>query len=136
MSISQPFNQIPQNFQNPIGPNNSGYIPGPNIINPPNPVEQLNPYNLNIPPNLNYSVPGGIRGSNMPFLSGSINPNVNPYANNIPNQNLGASIGPNMGMIGSNLNQSINPFDPNTNYLQQNIKYLVYQVLLRYYLHH
>ena len=121
MSISQPFNQIPQNFQNPIGPNNSGYIPGPNIINPPNPVEQLNPYNLNIPPNLNYSVPGGIRGSNMPFLSGSINPNVNPYANNIPNQNLGASIGPNMGMIGPNLNQSINPFDPNTNYLQQNM---------------
>ena len=104
---------------NPNAPFNSGYIPGPNIINPPNPMNQLNPYNQNIPANLNYSVPGGLRGSQMPFLGGSINPNINPYAS----QNLGGSIGPvgPIGPIGPNLNPSINPFDPNTNFLQQNI---------------
>ena len=103
----------------PNAPFNSGYIPGPNIINPPNPMNQLNPYNQNIPANLNYSVPGGLRGSQMPFLGGSINPNINPYGS----QNLGGSIGPvgPIGPIGPNLNPSINPFDPNTNFLQQNI---------------
>ena len=103
----------------PNAPFNSGYIPGPNIINPPNPMNQLNPYNQNIPANLNYSVPGGLRGSQMPFLGGSINPNFNPYGS----QNLGGSIGPvgPIGPIGPNLNPSINPFDPNTNFLQQNI---------------
>ena len=112
-----------QSFQNQMGMINSGYIPGPNIINPPNPIEQLNPYNRNIPPNLNYSVPGGgLGGSQMPFLGGSINPNMNAYSNQISNQNF-PQIGPNPQMIGPNssFNQNVNPFDPNTNYLQQNI---------------
>ena len=124
----QPGQINPNSYINPNGPFNSGYIPGPNIINPPNPIAQLNPYNQNIPQNLNYSVPGGIRGSQMPFLGGSINPNANPYSN----QNLGGSIGPMglqgsigpvglQGSIGPNINPSINPFDPNTNFLQSNM---------------
>ena len=109
-----------QGFQNQIGMMNSGYIQGPNIINPPNPIEQLNPYNRPIPQDLNYSVPGGIRGSQMPFLGESINQNINPYQN----QNMPNTFGPNMGMGGPNMGvigPNINPFDPNTNYLQQNI---------------
>ena len=95
-----------------------GYIPGPNILNPINPVAQLNPYNQPIPPNLNYSVPGGIRGSQMPFLGGSINQGMNPYPNQIPNMgSFPGQMVPNTGMVG----QNINPFDPNTNFLQQNI---------------
>ena len=113
--------QMSQSMQNYPNPNQigsfPGYIPGPNIINPPNPVEQLNPYGMNIPRDLNYGVPGGLRGSQMPFLAGSINQSVNPYAN-VPNPNIGASM-PNMGMMGPG--QSVNPFDPNTNFLQQNI---------------
>ena len=95
-----------------------GYIPGPNILNPINPVAQLNPYNQPIPPNLNYSVPGGVRGSQMPFLGGSINQGINPYPNQIPNMgSFPGQMVPNAGMVG----QNINPFDPNTNFLQQNI---------------
>ena len=118
MNLSaQLSNQNQQGFPNQAGMMNSGYIPGPNIINPPNPIEQLNPYNRPIPQDLNYSVPGGIRGSQMPFLGGSFNPNINPYNNqNMTGPNMGM-VGPNTGMIGPN----INPFDPNTNFLQQNI---------------
>ena len=127
-NISNPNQQA---FPSQIGMFNSGYIPGPNIINPPNPLDQLNPYNRNIPADLNYSVPAGIRGSQMPFLSGSINPSINPYASQVPGPSMGPSIGvpgpnmgvpgPNMGVPGPNIGQSINPFDPNTNFLQQNI---------------
>ena len=118
MNLSaQLSNPNQQGFPNQAGMMNSGYIPGPNIINPPNPIEQLNPYNRPIPQDLNYSVPGGIRGSQMPFLGGSFNPNINPYNNqNMTGPNMGM-VGPNTGMIGPN----INPFDPNTNFLQQNI---------------
>ena len=101
---------------NPQGPFNSGYIPGPNILHPPNPIEQLNPFGQSLP-NLNYGIPGmtglpgmtgipgGLAGSANPLL-GSINPNINNqggYAN--PNQNFGG----------------INPYDPNQNFLQQNM---------------
>ena len=117
MQVSQSMPGLP----NQMGPY-PGYIPGPNIINPPNPIEQLNPYGMNIPPDLNYSVPGGggIRGSQMPFLAGSMNPNVNPYANIPGGPNMGVSM-PNMGMGMMGPNQNINPFDPNTNFLQQNL---------------
>ena len=122
MSLSgQISNPNQQAFPSQIGMYNSGYIPGPNIINPPNPLDQLNPYGRNIPQDLNYSVPAGIRGSQMPFLAGSINPSINPYTSQIPNQNFGPSIGPNISVPGPSLNQNINPFDPNTNFLQQNM---------------
>ena len=113
-----------QSLPNQMGMMSSGYIPGPNILNPPNPLEQLNPYNRPIPQDLNYSVPGGIRGSQMPFLAGSMNPNINPYNNQgLPNMPPG-SMGPNMGMVGPNVGMgmpNINPFDPNTNFLRQNM---------------
>ena len=113
-------------IMNPIGPNMSGYIPGPNILNPPNPIAQLNPYNHNIPQDLNYSVPGGIRGSQMPFLGASINPNMNVFPGQMPNQNF-PMVGPNMPVspnmpINPNVGPGVvNPFDRNQNFLQQNM---------------
>ena len=81
------------------GPFNSGYIPGPNVLNPPNPIAQLNPYGQSLP-NLNYGIPGGnIVGSTNPLLFGS-NQNINPVN---PIQNSG----------------NVNPFDPNQNFLRQ-----------------
>ena len=81
------------------GPFNSGYIPGPNILNPPNPIAQLNPYGQSFP-NLNYGIPGGnLVGSTNPLLFGS-NQNINPVN---PIQNSG----------------NVNPFDPNQNFLRQ-----------------
>ena len=81
------------------GPFNSGYIPGPNILNPPNPIAQLNPYGQSLP-NLNYGIPGGnLVGSTNPLLFGS-NQNINPVN---PIQNSG----------------NVNPFDPNQNFLRQ-----------------
>ena len=84
---------------NPINPFNTGYIPGPNILNPISPLSQLNPYGQSLP-NLNYAIPGGLPGSTNPLL----NPNLN--------QSFGGN-NPNMG--------NINPFDPNQNFLQQNM---------------
>jgi len=88
---------------NPSGPFNSGYIPGPNILNPPNPIAHLNPFGQSLP-NLNYAIPGGnLAGSTNPLLPQNTNPNMNP------------------AMYGSNQNMgNINPFDPNQNYLRQN----------------
>ena len=81
------------------GPFNSGYIPGPNVLNPPNPIAQLNPYGQSLP-NLNYGIPGGnLVGSTNPLLFGS-NQNINPVN---PIQNSG----------------NVNPFDPNQNFLRQ-----------------
>jgi len=81
------------------GPFNSGYIPGPNVLNPPNPIAQLNPYGQSLP-NLNYGIPGGnIVGSKNPLLFGN-NQNINPVN---PIQNSG----------------NVNPFDPNQNFLRQ-----------------
>ena len=81
------------------GPFNSGYIPGPNVLNPPNPIAQLNPYGQSLP-NLNYGIPGGnIVGSTNPLLFGS-NQNINPVN---PIQN----------------SRNVNPFDPNQNFLRQ-----------------
>ena len=81
------------------GPFNSGYIPGPNVLNPPNPIAQLNPYGQSLP-NLNYGIPGvNIIGSTNPLLFGS-NQNINPVN---PIQNSG----------------NVNPFDPNQNFLRQ-----------------
>lgn len=86
---------------NQINPFNTSYIPGPNVINPPNPIANLNPYNQSLP-NLNYGVPGmGLAGS------------TNPLLNSNMNQGMAAS-NPNMG-------NNINPFDPNQNFLQQNM---------------
>ena len=84
---------------NPSGPFNSGYIPGPNVLNPPNPIAQLNPFGQSLP-NLNYAIPGGgLASSTNPFL-----PQSSPQI-----------------MMGSNPNiGSVNPFDPNQNYLRQN----------------
>ena len=51
------------------GPFNSGYIPGPNVLNPQNPIAQLNPYGQSLP-NLNYGIPGGnIVDSTNPLLN-------------------------------------------------------------------
>ena len=83
---------------NPSGAFNSGYIPGPNVLNPPNPIAQLNPFGQSLP-NLNYAIPGG-------GLASSSNPLL---AQNNP-QMMGSN--PNMG--------SVNPFDPNQNFLRQN----------------
>ena len=81
------------------GPFNSGYIPGSNVLNPPNPIAQLNPYGQSLP-NLNYGIPGGnLVGSTNPLLFGS-NQNINPVN---PIQNSG----------------NVNPFDPNQNFLRQ-----------------
>ena len=84
---------------NQSGPFNSGYIPGPNVLNPPNPIAQLNPFGQSLP-NLNYAIPGGgLASSTNPFL-----PQSSPQI-----------------MMGSNPNiGSVNPFDPNQNYLRQN----------------
>ena len=84
---------------NPVNPFNTGYIPGPNVLNPPNPIAQLNPYGQSLP-NLNYGIPGGLAGS------------ANPLLNSNMNQGMGGT-NPNMG--------NINPFDPNQNFLQQNM---------------
>ena len=84
---------------NPVNPFNTGYIPGPNVLNPPNPIAQLNPYGQSLP-NLNYGIPGGLAGS------------TNPLLNSNMNQGMGGT-NPNMG--------NINPFDPNQNFLQQNM---------------
>ena len=92
---------------------NGGYIPGPHTLQPINPLA----YNQPIPQNLNYSIPGGITGSQNPFLTGSINPNINQ----VPLQNSFGPMGQNPGIPIQNLNQSINPFDPNTNFLKQNL---------------
>ena len=88
---------------NPVNPFNTGYIPGPNVLNPPNPIAQLNPYGQSLP-NLNYGVPGtGLAGSTNPLLNSNINMS-------------------NQMMPGANQNQgNINPFDPNQNFLQQNM---------------
>ena len=84
---------------NPSGPFNSGYIPGPNVLNPPNPIAQLNPFGQSLP-NLNYAIPGG-------GLASSTNPLLPQSSPQI--------------MMGSNPNiGSVNPFDPNQNYLRQN----------------
>ena len=84
---------------NQVNPFNTGYIPGPNVLNPPNPIAQLNPYSQSLP-NLNYGVPGmGLAGSTNPLLNSN-----------------------NQIMPGANQNQgNINPFDPNQNFLQQNM---------------
>ena len=94
----------------PNGPYNTGYIPGPNILNPPNPIEQLNPYGQSLP-NLNYAIPGaGLAGSSNPLL-GNMNPGMNSMGMPSSNQNFQSL--PNIGPV--------NAFDPNQNFLRQNM---------------
>ena len=94
----------------PNGPYNTGYIPGPNILNPPNPIEQLNPYGQSLP-NLNYAIPGtGLAGSSNPLL-GNMNPSLNSMG--MPSSNQNFQNFPNIGPV--------NAFDPNQNFLRQNM---------------
>ena len=94
----------------PNGPYNTGYIPGPNILNPPNPIEQLNPYGQSLP-NLNYAIPGtGLAGSSNPLL-GNMNPSMNSMG--MPSSNQNFQNFPNIGPV--------NAFDPNQNFLRQNM---------------